>query len=98
MSREEILCNECEAHCGWAYPDTWSEPGWSEGKGEDFTDDQGEWYCCQKCLDAHNERVALCSICGDRPDDEPLKNNVCRFCIEAEAQEVLKYSILGGAA
>ena len=53
-----IVCPICGEPCGRQYPDTHEEPGFREGKGENFADLEGNWYCCQECLDTYEEAVS----------------------------------------
>jgi hypothetical protein len=49
MTRD-IFCHRCESWCGKSYPDTRIDPGFDEGPGENFTDEDGNWHCSQACL------------------------------------------------
>jgi hypothetical protein len=46
-----ILCPSCEEPCGKEYPADETDPGYSEGIGEDFVLPDGRWCCSQFCLD-----------------------------------------------
>ena len=49
-----IYCPQCGEPCGRQYPDypatfdSGGEPGYAEGKGEDYSWD-GVWHCSEKC-------------------------------------------------
>ena len=59
MSRSnDILCPVCGDPCGRWHPATFTDTGYSEGPGEDFIDDDGDWYCSEKCLaEAEQKKV-----------------------------------------
>lgn len=46
-----ILCHSCEGPCGKEYPADDTDPGFREGKGEEFVLPDGRWCCSQFCLD-----------------------------------------------
>ena len=50
-----IKCGYCDEQCGRWHPDTWNDPGYSEGPGENYVDEDGGWYCSQGCLDQHKK-------------------------------------------
>lgn len=58
-----IECPQCGAICGThhaakinADPNDCYE-AYDEGEGENFTDENGEWYCSQECLQGHFDEV-----------------------------------------
>ena len=66
-----IECANCGEPCGKEYPDRISdidggEPGFREGKGEDFALD-GVWFCSQKCLNFAMAEIAF----ANREDFDP---------------------------
>jgi hypothetical protein len=57
LSKYTIYCPVCGAPCGLSYPDTRTEPGFMEGKGEDFVF-EGKWHCSQECVEQTKIDVA----------------------------------------
>ena len=56
---QRILCPSCEEQCGKEYPpiyngDGLTDPGFREGKGDEFELEDGRWCCSQFCKDAMN--------------------------------------------
>jgi len=49
-----ILCPSCEEPCGREYPATHTDPGFREGRGEDFVLADGRWCCSAFCKDVMN--------------------------------------------
>ena len=53
-----ILCPSCDEQCGKEYNPIYGgdgvpcDPGFREGKGEEFVLPDGRWCCSQFCLDA----------------------------------------------
>jgi len=46
----ELTCPQCGETCGKYYPNTYNEPGFFEGRGENFIYD-GMWFCSEECMD-----------------------------------------------
>jgi len=52
-----INCPICDSQCGtYHYAHMFGDPdscydSYATGPGEDFVDDDGNWYCSQECLD-----------------------------------------------
>ena len=49
-----LHCPACDEPVGKEYPATWEDPGFREGRGEEFPLPDGRWCCSQFCLDAMN--------------------------------------------
>ena len=49
-----LHCPACDEPVGKEYPDTHEDPGYREGRGEEFPLTDGRWCCSQFCLDAMN--------------------------------------------
>ena len=49
-----ILCPSCHEPCGREYPADQTDPGFREGKGEDFVLADGRWCCSAFCKDVMN--------------------------------------------
>ena len=49
-----LHCPACDEPVGKEYPADQTDPGFREGKGEDFVLLDGRWCCSQFCLDAMN--------------------------------------------
>lgn len=47
-----IECYHCGEWCGTSYSATHEDPGFDEGPGEDYADEEGNWHCSQECLNA----------------------------------------------
>jgi hypothetical protein len=52
MPTKVIECANCHMPCGRRYSDSYTDPGYAEGIGENYVDDFGNWHCQQGCLDA----------------------------------------------
>ena len=62
FGQTDIECHACGKICGRTYPATHSDPGFSEGPGEDFVDDQYRWHCSEDCYQQTNS--PHCDNCG----------------------------------
>jgi hypothetical protein len=51
MKPNDILCPMCGEVCGKFYPADDVDPGFREGKGEEFMDEFLNFHCSQSCLD-----------------------------------------------
>jgi hypothetical protein len=55
-----IDCPGCGEPCGKEYPATHEDPGFREGKGENFSlEEDGTWFCSQRCLDDYIAAVSF---------------------------------------
>ena len=57
MKPNMIECPICGEPCGKQYASDQTSPGFREGKGENFTDIYGVWYCSQECLTTYEDAV-----------------------------------------
>lgn len=59
MKPTTIECPICGEPCGKEYPADDIDPGFREGRGEEFVSDDGAWHCCKECLETTTESAAL---------------------------------------
>ncbi len=79
-----IECDTCGEPCGKQYPDTHEEPGFREGKGENFRID-GLWFCSQKCMD-----FCISECVSAENEDRERGLSLCR-ALEIAANEAAQF-------
>ena len=62
-----ISCPGCGEICGKEYPADDTDPGFREGSGENFSLEDGTWFCSQGCL---NDYIAAINF-EHREDFDP---------------------------
>jgi len=92
MKPNDIICPTCQEVCGKFYPATDVDPGFREGKGEEFADEFLNWHCSQACLDVANEynaehKVMKQCICGHTWRGT-IQDENCPICNPIEGGEI----------